>query len=152
MESIADHGGILWVDDSASTTPSATQAALAVFDRPAVVILGGISKGADFAPLAADVVRRARAAVLIGPAADEIGAALAAAGAKPSQIRPVASLTEAVEAARALARPGDVVLLSPAAMAREDYAERTADHFSSADERGDRFVALVRSMFEGPPA
>jgi len=150
LEPIGEHDGILWVDDSASTTPSATEAALRVFDRPAVVILGGISKGADFGPLGAEVAQRARAAVLLGPAADEIGSALEAAGVKPTHLRRAGTLAEAVGIARSLARRGDVVLLSPGSMAREDYsATKTADQFSSADERGERFVALVRSMFEG---
>ncbi len=48
LETVAESEGVLWVNDSASTTPDATIKALDAFDRPAVVILGGVGKGADF--------------------------------------------------------------------------------------------------------
>jgi UDP-N-acetylmuramoylalanine--D-glutamate ligase len=54
------------------------------------------------------------------------------------------TLEDAVAAARRLAHPGDVVLLSPACA--------STDMFSSADERGDRFTALVRSFTEPVPS
>jgi UDP-N-acetylmuramoylalanine--D-glutamate ligase len=149
LETVGDQGGVLWVNDSAATTPAATLTALEAFDRPAVVILGGINKGADFTMLAREVVRRARGAVLIGQAADEIAGALEAAGAteKPLAVARAATLAEAVAKAHAMARPGDVVLLSPANAARSDIGtSRSGDMFSSADERGDRFVALVREL------
>jgi UDP-N-acetylmuramoylalanine--D-glutamate ligase len=142
LESVAEQDGVLWVNDSASTTPDATIKALDAFDRPAIVILGGVGKGAEFAELARVVAARARAAVLIGKAADEIGSALEAAGAGGAGVivERAASLEEAVVAARRLAQPGDVVLLSPACA--------SFDMFSSADERGDRFTALVRAFTE----
>jgi UDP-N-acetylmuramoylalanine--D-glutamate ligase len=54
------------------------------------------------------------------------------------------TLAEAVRKAAALAQPGDLVLLSPACA--------SFDMFSSADDRGDQFVALVRKMLGGTPA
>src|SRR2546422_6450791 len=149
LETVGEIDGVLWVNDSAATTPSATITALDAFDRPAVVILGGVAKGADFTMLSREVVRRARGAVLIGQAADDIASALAAAGAGGSQlaVAKAPTLAEAVTNARALARPGDVVLLSPACAAREDYSGGASlDHFTSVDDRGDRFVALVREL------
>src|SRR5439155_589929 len=59
LETVGEKDGVLWVNDSAATTPAATETALAAFDRPAVVILGGISKGADFSRLARALTRRA---------------------------------------------------------------------------------------------
>jgi UDP-N-acetylmuramoylalanine--D-glutamate ligase len=142
LETVAEKDGVLWVNDSASTTPDATIKALDAFDRKAVVILGGVGKGADFSELGRVVVKRARAAVLIGKAADEIAATLDAAGAVRAavSIERAATLEDAVAAARRLAQPGDVVLLSPACA--------SFDMFSSADERGDRFTALVRAFTE----
>lgn len=139
LETIADKDGVLWVNDSASTTPAASLMALAAYDRPAVIILGGVSKGADFGELARVVVARGRGAVLIGNAADEIGSAIEAAD--PDAKLPVKrapSLEEAVTRAREMARPGDVVLLSPACA--------SYDMFTSADERGERFTAIVRAF------
>jgi UDP-N-acetylmuramoylalanine--D-glutamate ligase len=142
LETVAESDGVLWVNDSASTTPDATIKALDAFDRPPVVILGGVGKGADFSELARELVKRARAAVLIGVSAEEIAGALDAAGAGRAGIavERARTLEDAVAASRRLAQRGDVVLLSPAAA--------SFDMFSSADERGDRFTALVRSFTE----
>jgi len=140
LESVAEIGGILYVNDSQGTTPYATIPALVAHGRPAVVILGGVSKSADFTELARAVVRDARAAVLIGQAADEIGAALDRAGAarKPLPVERAATLPDAVRKATALAKPGDVVLLSPSG--------QSFDMFSSYEERGEVFRQAVREL------
>jgi UDP-N-acetylmuramoylalanine--D-glutamate ligase len=139
LETVGEKDGVLWVNDSAATTPAATMSALAAYERPAVAILGGVAKGADFGELARVLARRARGAVLIGKAADEIASAIAAADPKGSlDVRRARTLDDAVADARAMARPGDVVLLSPACA--------SFDMFSSADERGEKFAAIVRSF------
>jgi len=140
LESVAEIGGILYVNDSQGTTPYATIPALVAHGRPAVVILGGVSKSADFTELARAVVRDARGAVLIGQSADEIGAALERAGAarKPLPVERAATLPDAVRKATALAKPGDVVLLSPSG--------QSFDMFSSYEERGEVFRQAVRDL------
>ena len=137
LETVAEADGVLYVNDSQGTTPYATIVALTAHGRPAVVILGGVSKGADYTDLARAVVREARGAVLIGQSADEIAAALDRAGAakRSLPVRRAATLQEAVRAARAIAQPGDVVLLSPAAA--------SFDMFSSYEERGEIFRAAA---------
>ncbi len=145
LETVRELDGVLWVNDSAATTPAATLSALAAYERNAVVILGGVAKGADFDGLARELARRARGAVLIGAAAEEIAGALGVANRSAGRTLPVErakTLEDAVAVARAMARPGDVVLLSPACA--------SFDMFTSADERGERFTALVRSL--GEPA
>jgi UDP-N-acetylmuramoylalanine--D-glutamate ligase len=140
LEPVAEIGGVLYVNDSQGTTPYATIPAIAAYDRPAVLILGGVSKGADYAELAREVVKRARGAVLIGRSADELAGALERAGAAKQQL-PVERATDmrdAVGRAAAIARRGDVVLLSPAAA--------SFDMFSSYEERGEAFRAAVRSL------
>ena len=139
LETIGEKDGVLWVNDSAATTPSATLTAVAAYDRTPVVILGGVSKGADFSELARVLASRARGVVLIGRAADEIASAIGVADPKGAlEIRRAATLEDAVAVARAIARTGDVVLLSPACA--------SFDMFSSADERGEKFAAIVRSF------
>jgi UDP-N-acetylmuramoylalanine--D-glutamate ligase len=139
LETVAEKDGVLWVNDSAATTPAATISALAAYERPAIAILGGVSKGADFGELARVLARRARGAVLIGRAADEIASAIAAADPTGRvAVRRVSTLDEAVAGARDMARSGDVVLLSPACA--------SFDMFSSADERGEKFAAIVRAF------
>jgi UDP-N-acetylmuramoylalanine--D-glutamate ligase len=139
LETVAEKDDVLWVNDSAATTPAATMSAVAAYERPAVVILGGVSKGADFSELARVLAKRARGAVLIGRAADEIASAIAAADPSGAlDVRRARTLDEAVAHTREMARPGDVVLLSPACA--------SFDMFSSADERGEKFAAIVRSF------
>jgi UDP-N-acetylmuramoylalanine--D-glutamate ligase len=144
LETVGERDGVLWVNDSAATTPAATITALDAFDRPAVVILGGVAKGADFTGLARELVKRARGGVLIGQAADDIAAALEMAGSGRFPTVRAATLAEAVATSAAMARAGDVVLLSPACA--------SFDMFASADDRGDQFAALVRARLAGAPA
>ncbi|HLK88423.1 MAG TPA: UDP-N-acetylmuramoyl-L-alanine--D-glutamate ligase [Polyangia bacterium] len=130
MELVADVGGIAYYDDSKGTNVGAVVAALDGFPRPVVLIAGGRDKGGDYAPLAAVLERVGRAAVLIGEAAPKMEAALTSA----LLVERAATLQEAVEAARRLARPGDAVVLSPACSSFDmfrDYAHR-AEVFRSA--------------------
>jgi UDP-N-acetylmuramoylalanine--D-glutamate ligase len=151
LETVGETGGVLWVNDSQGTTPYATIPAISAYARPAIVILGGIAKEADFTELAREVVAKARAAILMGQAADEIGAAIASArrragGPGPEVVR-AKGLRDAVERARSLARPGDVVLLSPACATAAGRTD-VVDEFSSYEERGDRFRDLVAEFAE----
>ena len=95
-------------------------------DHRIVVILGGLGKGQDFAPLAAPVARHVRAAVLIGRDAPLIRAALADCGVP---LHDAASMQDAVAQAANLAHAHDAVLLSPACASMDmfkDYADRAA--------------------------
>lgn len=118
------------MNDSKATNVGATLVALASFDRPVHLILGGQGKAQDFAPLRG-AVAGVRAAYLIGEDAPLLRAALD--GAVP--LVEAGDLSGAVAAARAAAAPGDVVLLSPACA--------SFDQFRSFEDRGDTFRALV---------
>jgi len=133
-ELVADRHGVAWINDSKGTNVGATLAAVAGLDGPLIVILGGDGKGQDFAPLAAALVDKVRAVVLIGRDADAIGAAL---GARIAQHRAL-TMEQAVELAAEVARPGDTVLLSPACS--------SLDMFESFEHRGRAFVHAVRRI------
>jgi len=139
LELVGSWGGVTYCNDSLATNPDATRAALAAFEEPVVLIAGGSSKGADFAPLAAAISRRqVRAVVPMGDEAVPLARALANAGFAGTVAPQVPSMAAAVRAARRLARAGDVVLLSPACASFglfRDYAER-----------GEAFAAEVRSQ------
>jgi UDP-N-acetylmuramoylalanine--D-glutamate ligase len=137
VERVGEANGVEFYDDSKATTPGATLAALAGFDR-AVLIAGGRNKGLDLSVLRAGAPRL-RAVVTIGEAAAEMGEVFA--GACP--VVPAVTMTDAVEAAASLARPGDAVLLSPACA--------SFDWYRSYGERGDDFARAVRSL-RGPRA
>jgi UDP-N-acetylmuramoylalanine--D-glutamate ligase len=99
------------------------------------LILGGSPQGEDFVPFARDLPSNVRSIYLIGEAADELAAALDAAG------RPYVRAEELVRAlshAAADAEPGDVVLLSPACA--------SYDQFDNFEQRGDAFRRLVEEL------
>lgn len=132
LEPVGERAGVRYVNDSKATNVASTLVALASFEGGVRLILGGVGKGQDFAPLAPAVARRASSVHLIGEAAGEIARALAGSGVPLSED---GDLESAVAAATALASPGDVVLLSPACA--------SFDQFADFEARGDRFRVLA---------
>jgi UDP-N-acetylmuramoylalanine--D-glutamate ligase len=133
---VATIDGVTYVNDSKATNPHAAAASLSAYPH-VVWIAGGLNKGLAFDDVAREHASRLRAAVLIGTCADELGDALARHAASVPVVR-ADSMETAVETARALAQPGDVVLLAPAAA--------SMDMFDNYAARGDAFVAAVRGM------
>jgi UDP-N-acetylmuramoylalanine--D-glutamate ligase len=139
VEKIAELDGVSWYDDSKGTNVGATVAALTGIGgtgRKVVVILGGDGKGQDFSPLRKAVARHARAAVLIGRDGPLIEKAIGAAA--NVTIESARDMDDAVSRARALARPGDAVLLSPACA--------SFDMFRNYEHRAQVFIAAVRAL------
>ena len=134
LEEVLTVGGVRFVNDSKATTVDATLKAIASFDRPLVLILGGRDKGGDFAPLRRAVKGRVRRAILIGEAKDKIEAALG--GVVP--VERADTYPDVVRRAAAAARRGDVVLLAPAAT--------SWDMFRNFEERGRLFKREVRRL------
>ncbi|HEY5638960.1 MAG TPA: UDP-N-acetylmuramoyl-L-alanine--D-glutamate ligase [Dehalococcoidia bacterium] len=141
LEFAAEADGVSYYNDSIATTPERTLAGIRSFDEPIVLLMGGREKNLPLEDLAAEAQNRCRAIVLFGEAADKLEDALVEAGATPT-VR-AGTLDEAVEAATGLARPGDVVLLSPACTSYDAY-----DNF---EERGRHFRDLVRGLTEVQP-
>jgi UDP-N-acetylmuramoylalanine--D-glutamate ligase len=139
--------GILFVDDSISTTPESTIAALEVYGgRDVTVILGGYDRGIDYGKLVAALASgRAKRAICLGASGARICAALRAARGVCSA-HPARSMAEAVACAIGMSPPGGVVLLSPAAPSYgeyRDFIERGRDFaakagFAAAAEDGRR--------------
>jgi UDP-N-acetylmuramoylalanine--D-glutamate ligase len=123
--------GVSFIDDSKATNPHAALAAIRSY--PSVVLIaGGLAKGLDVAPLAAEP--NVRAVIAIGESAPVL---LSAAGDRGV---PAVSMTEAVAEACAVAEPGDVVLLAPGCA--------SFDMFDSYGHRGDVFAAEVAARGE----
>jgi len=137
-ELVAEVRGVRFHDDSKGTNVGAAVAALCAFASPVVLIAGGEGKGQDFAALAPAVAARARAVVLIGRDAPAIERALAG---TRVPIEHASSMAAAVAAALALARLGDVVLLSPACA--------SFDMFRDYRHRGEAFAAAARALAGG---
>ena len=133
VQLVATRRGVEWYDDSKGTNVGATIAALKGLAKPAILILGGEGKGQDFSALAPVVGQFARHTLLIGKDAPRIEEALAA---FPKDR--CSSLDEAVEKAAHYARPGEVVLLSPACA--------SFDMFRDYKHRGEAFAAAVARL------
>jgi UDP-N-acetylmuramoylalanine--D-glutamate ligase len=130
---VATADGVAWINDSKATNADAAARALSCYDR-IIWIAGGIAKAGGIDALAPYFPRIAEA-LLIGRDAPTFAATLRAAGV-PYRI--VETLDTAVRAAARVAKPGDTVLLSPAAA--------SFDQFSGFEARGDRFAALVTQL------
>lgn len=156
LELVRELDGVQWYDDSIATAPERTLAALRSFEEPIVLLAGGRDKKLPWEGLADETVRRVRRLVTFGEAGPMIARIVktklngATPGLRPSPllgggeggrlegIAQVETLKEAVETAAHLARPGDVVLLSPGGT--------SFDAFRDFAERGDKFKELVQSL------
>jgi UDP-N-acetylmuramoylalanine--D-glutamate ligase len=131
LETVREVRGVRYVNDSKATNVAAAIRALETYaGEPVHVILGGSSKGEDFAPLAAAIGPNVRGVHLIG---DE----------GPRLLEVIdghidGTLERAVEHASSLAEPGEIVLLSPACA--------SYDQFRNFEERGEAFRRLVESL------
>jgi len=128
--------GVQWFNDSKATNPDAVFKALGAFgDSPLVILLGGRNKHNDFGPLAEAVARRAKAAILFGESRLELAGAFEGLDVETHE---AVSLDDAIEVARSLAEPGDVVALSPACA--------SFDEFTSYEDRGRFFKQRVSAL------
>jgi UDP-N-acetylmuramoylalanine--D-glutamate ligase len=133
LELVRDRGGVRYVNDSKATNVAAALRAVAAYDAPLHLLLGGRPKGESFGPLASAARGRVRRAYLLGEAADELAAALEGVPTERS-----GDLESALRAAAAAAASGDVVLLSPACA--------SYDQFRDFEQRGDEFRRLVLAL------
>jgi UDP-N-acetylmuramoylalanine--D-glutamate ligase len=131
---VADLAGVRFINDSKGTNVGATLAAVSGLNGPLVVIAGGDGKNQDFGELREAFRGKVAHVVLIGRDAPRLEADLA--GTCTAERAP--DMRSAVLAARAAARPGCTVLLSPACA--------SLDMFRDYTHRGDEFVAAVRSL------
>ena len=140
LEAVGEFDGILWVNDSKATNVASAVSAVESLDRPLVLLLGGTDKGESMDPLAATLDRarpRLRAVVTYGAAGPRIARDVDARAADLPLHRVDGGLDDAVSLARTLARPGDAIVLAPAAS--------SFDEFENYAARGDRFAALARA-------
>lgn len=134
---VAEIDGAAYVDDSKATNVGACLAALEGFGNGManiVLIAGGDAKGASFGALADAVGRHVSRLVLLGRDADRLAQALG----HVAEVVPASDMRAAVRLAQERARPGDIVLLSPACASFDMYANFQA--------RGDDFAAAVRAL------
>jgi UDP-N-acetylmuramoylalanine--D-glutamate ligase len=132
MQTVAQIGGVTYIDDSKATNQAALSAALRICSGPVHLIAGGRSKETDFGFMKDLLARRGVRLYLIG----EASSAMVAAWSDTVECICCETLDRAVEAAGKRAVPGETVLLSPACT--------SFDQFDSFGERGERFAAAVQ--------
>ena len=135
VETVAEIGGVVYVDDSKGTNVGATLAAIEGLGRQVAIVLGGEGKGQDFSPLKDALAKHGRAIALIGRDAAAIGMALEGSGV-PTRI--LGDMEAAVRWLAAQVQPGDCVLLSPACASLDMY--RNYAH------RAEAFVNAVQGL------
>lgn len=134
LEWFATVEGRRFYNDSTATTPESTIAALQSLDMPLWLLAGGKSKGFDYAPLAAEIVRHAKGVALFGSAREELRLRIAS-------VEPwfpcvvVETMQEALHWCWTHSRPDETILLSPACA--------STDQFRNFQSRGEHFVELV---------
>lgn len=138
LEHVAKIDGIDYFDDSFSVVPVATEAAIASFDQPIVLIMGGYDRGADFSDVA-ESIRNSKVAdvILIGDTRHEIAETLSAAGYEQYEIIDSKDMSQIVSAAKKAAVVGYVVLFSPGCA--------SFDMFDNYKVRGNEFKRVVKS-------
>jgi UDP-N-acetylmuramoylalanine--D-glutamate ligase len=143
LEYVRTWKGADWYNDSIATAPERSMAAVRSFDEPLVLLLGGRDKDLPWESLVGLVCQRVDQLVVFGEAAEKIMHAFARSktflGAEcRTKMVQVEGLSQAVEAAARVVRPGDVVLLSPGGT--------SFDEFVDFEERGECFKQLVMQL------
>jgi len=141
LELVGQKNGVIFYNDSFSTTPETAIAAIEAFHEPKILILGGAIKGSDFSELAKAIVRKEdiKAIVLIGQEAENIQLAISAAGEfSGALLKGAKNMKEIIEQAVSLSAPGDVVVLSPACA--------SFDMFKNYKDRGEKFKSEVMKL------
>jgi UDP-N-acetylmuramoylalanine--D-glutamate ligase len=138
LELVREIDGVAYYNDSKATSVDATLKAIDAFSGGLWIILGGKDKNSDYTVLEAPLRAKARAALLIGTAAQKIATQVGKIGVPLLQC---GTLAESVQQAHRLAKSGDTVLLAPACA--------SFDQFESFEHRGRVFKDLVNALEEG---
>lgn len=139
LQLVREHKGVKYYNDSISTIPETTIAALKSFNEPVVLMLGGATKNLDYTALLnfLEVYPNLKSIICVGQTGQELYNLLPPDLATKS-LGPFNDFTQAVEAAVSQASSGDVVLLSPAAT--------SYDMFNNYKERGEKFIEIISGL------
>ncbi len=138
LEFVREFGGVRYYNDSKATSPEAAMTSIKAFDVPVVVLAGGSDKGGSFESFGRFLAEHAKAVICMGETRERISASirLGAGGCgKGPVVLPADQFESAISSARELAKPGEVVLLSPGCA--------SYDWFKNYEQRGDQFRRVV---------
>ena len=134
IEFVEEVNGAKYYNDSKGTNVDSTRVALESFDGNVWLILGGRGKGSPYGPLKKLIRKKVKGVLLIGEAAAKIKKELAGS----SAFYEAGTLRGAVKKAFALAKQGDIILLSPACA--------SFDQFADYEDRGRQFKSMVKDL------
>ncbi len=140
QEIVGKFNNILFINDSKGTNPDSSIKALQSYQEPIVLIAGGKNKGLDMTGFLAEAKKKVKTLILVGQAANEMEKIANNIGIE--RIIRSTSFEDCVQKAITEAKPGDIVLLSPACT--------SWDMFKSFEERGELFKDLVRKHYSEP--
>ncbi|MBZ0300410.1 MAG: UDP-N-acetylmuramoyl-L-alanine--D-glutamate ligase [Anaerolineae bacterium] len=138
LEVVRVLAGVTYVNDSIATAPERVLAALRSYDEPLVLLAGGKDKNLPWEEMLTLALQKARHIVAFGHVGDQIVEKVRALSGSDAQVTRVETLAQAVEVAVEVARPGDVVLLSPGGTSYDAYVDFV--------ERGEHFRQLVMGL------
>lgn len=139
LKFVREFHDVSYYDDSIATTPGSAIAAIFAFAQPKVLILGGSSKGADFAELAQVASdQNVREIIAIGDEAPRITNLMHEKGLTVKNLGKDVTMQDVVREAAAAAQPGDVVVLSPSCA--------SFDMFKNYADRGEQFITSVNAL------
>jgi UDP-N-acetylmuramoylalanine--D-glutamate ligase len=138
LQTVAEHAGVAFVDDSIATAPERSIAALRAYHEPIVLIAGGRDKHLPMDEWARLIVERVKHVVLLGEMSDLVEGAIEAADPTYRTITRARTMDAAVKLAARAASPGDVVLLSPGGTSYDMYTD--------FEERGRDFARAAQAL------
>ncbi|MCI8273249.1 MAG: UDP-N-acetylmuramoyl-L-alanine--D-glutamate ligase [Clostridia bacterium] len=141
LELVRNLNQVEWYNDSASTSPTRGISALNAFDKEIILIAGGADKNLDYTPIAKPIVEKVKSLILIGQTAAKIYDAVKEeleTQNKQLDIHMCGTFKQSLELAKRIAKPGQVVLFSP--------ASTSFDMFKNMYDRGDRFREEVNKL------
>ncbi len=138
LEFVRKVKGASWYNDSIATAPERSMAAIRSFEEPLILLAGGRDKDLPWQDFAKLVKERVRHLIVFGEAAEKIMHNMGLTSKNSLTISHCKGLHEAVQTAAGLARPGDVILLSPGGT--------SFDEFRDFEERGECFRQWVMQL------
>lgn len=141
IEFVREIDGVKWYNDSIGSSPTRTIAGLNSFEEKIVLIAGGYDKHLDYAPLAKPILDNVKTLILMGQTAEKIFVAVKEESereGKQIDTYMCESLEDTVKLAKKYAKPGEVVLFSP--------ASASFDMFKNFEERGKKFKEIVEKI------
>jgi len=140
LEFVRELKGVGYYDDSFSSAPGATVAAIQSFSQPEILICGGFDRGLDYEQLARAIVaqQNLKEVILMGQTKQHLARSLDSLGFTRYQVIETSDLKAIVYSARELAEPGDVIVLSPGCA--------SFDMFKNFKDRGEQFKRIVGEL------